>query len=234
MAMQFAYGPVAGEPGSSMIYASGKVVAGDNQKLLAALGALPSGAHLIALSINSPGGDAEEGVRLANTVHEKALSTAVGQGTVCASACFNVFAAGRHRFAHSTALIGVHGASVDGKDEPYAEAVTVRLPRQLSSFGVPDAILGKMITTRPDQIWWLTRADLQSMDADPELPQATAKPVAFSSPAVEGVSAAAPAIAAAANPDHKLAFQVLPATRGYALLPRPAGGYQVWSPTASR
>ena len=209
-----------------MIYASGKIVLGDETKLRAALGALPTGTRLVGLSLNSPGGDLEEGFRLAEAVREQHLPAVVGQGATCASACFNVFAASPHRFAGSTALIGVHGASFRGNDEVFAEAMTVKSARQLADDGVPEAILGKMITTRPEQVWWLSRADLEAMHVDLNVPHIDSKPTAFD-PTPLGPSSPQ---ASAPEPAIKPGFRVEPAARGYQLAPPPSGGFRVWRP----
>ncbi len=223
-AMQFAYGPVSGVAGGGMIFASGRVTVGDDAKLRSALGAVPAGARLVGLSLDSPGGNAEEGVLLADTVREKGLGTFVGQGAMCASACFNVFAAGSRRFASTTALIGVHGASYGGRDDVYAQAETVRLARQLAGFGVPDVILGKMITAQPNQMWWLNRDDLETMRVEFVALQATDKR-ATAEPAPTGSTDAA-----AAGSEGKLGARVESPATGFRVVAPPKGGFHVWNP----
>ena len=57
-------------------------------------------------------------------------------------------------FASTEALVGVHSASYGGRDTPDAQAATVRMARRLSVYGVPDAILGKLVSaqTQPDLV----------------------------------------------------------------------------------
>ncbi len=218
-AMQFAYHAAAPAGGGGLLSASGKVEMGDEERLRAALHALPAGTKLAGLTLDSPGGDLEEGMRLAAAVHEARLQTVVGEGAKCASACFIVFAAGSRRFAGAGALIGVHSVSYRGGDNPDAQAMTVRMARRLAEYDVPDAILGKMVTAQPSQIWWLTRSDLASMQVDPNVPQAASMPVAVElKPAVPVV-----------EPGFRPGFRIEPAARGYQVAPA-AGGYQVWRP----
>ena len=220
-AMRFAYRPalVAGGPG--LLSASGKVELGDEERLHDALHALPPGAKLAGLSLDSPGGDLEEGLRLAAAVHDERLQTVVEDGAKCASACFIVFAAGSRRFASTAAMIGVHSVSYGGADNPDAQAMTVRMARRLAGYEVPDAILGKMVTAQPTQIWWLTRSDLDSMRVDPNVPHAAA--AAAIEP--EAVAAGKPVL-----PPIKHGFRVEPAAHGYQVTPPPMGGFEVWRP----
>ncbi len=218
-AMRFAYYPVSGTGSAGILAASGEVRLGDDEQLHAALRALPPGARLAALSLDSPGGDLEEGLRMATSVREAQLPTMVGDGAKCASACVIVFAAGSHLFASTTALVGVHSASYRGTDTPDAQAATVLMARRLAEYGVPDAILGKMVTAHPSQIWWLSRSDLDSMRVDVHVPRAGAAAVDLALPPVAGAAAAMPAI--------RPGFKVEPSAHGYHVEP-PAAGFHVW------
>ena len=217
-AMRFAYCPAPGAGGAGILAASGEVRLGDDEQLHAALRALPPGTRLAALSLDSPGGDLEEGLRLATSVREARLPTMVGDGAKCASACVIVFAAGSHLFASTTALVGVHSASFRGVDTPDAQAATVLMARRLAEYGVPDAILGKMVTAHPSQIWWLSRSDLDSMRVDVNVPRAGAA-VGLPLPQVAGAAAGTPAV--------RPGFKVESAARGYHVEP-PATGFHVW------
>ena len=216
-AMRFAYSSTGG---AGLLAASGKVELGDGERLRAALQAVPAGARLAGLSLNSPGGDLEEGLRLAADIHDAQLHTLVGDGATCASACFILFAAGRQRSASTTALIGVHSVSYRGSDNPDAQAMTVRMARRLAEYGVPDAILGKMVTAQPSQIWWLTRSELEAMRVDMDVQRAAALPGIEALPAPGGWI-----------PDHPPSpgFRIEPAARGYQMAPA-AGGFRVWRP----
>ena len=191
LAMRFAYHPPATMGGGGLLSASGEVRLGDEERLRDALRAVPKGARLAGISLDSPGGDLEEGLRLATAVHDARLPTVVDDGAKCASACFIVFAAGSHLFASTTALVGVHSVAFRGRDNPDAQAATVRMARRLAEYGVPDAILGKMVSAQPSQIWWLNRSDLESMRVDSNVPHAQAVATAVDSP--DPAAAPAPA-----------------------------------------
>jgi hypothetical protein len=116
--------------------------------------------------LNSIGGNLGEASRLAQLVRDGNLSTAVAEGDSCASACFLVFAAGAAKFAEHGARIGVHGASdPSGKETIESGAATVLLARAIRELGVPAAIIGKMVVTRPNEVVWLTPDELRSMGA---------------------------------------------------------------------
>lgn len=213
-ALRFAYYPALTAEGAGLLAASGPVKLGDEDRLRAALHALPAGARLAGLSLDSPGGDLEEGFRLAAAVRAGGLATVVGEGATCASACFLVFAAGSHRFASTTALVGVHSAAYGGGDTADAQVATVRMARRLAEYGVPNAILGKMVSAQPSQIWWLNRQDFESMRVDLHAPQVAALPVVLDEPH----SAEPPTrLSARSKPG---GFQVAPA----------ANGFHVWRP----
>jgi hypothetical protein len=92
------------------------------------------------------------------------MATNVGQGATCASACFLIFAAGATKFANYTAQIGVHGASDQtGRETVQSGSATVSMARVAKELGVPAAIIGRMVVTPPNEMVWLSPADLQSM-----------------------------------------------------------------------
>jgi hypothetical protein len=82
----------------------------------------------------------------------------------CASACFLAFAGGTEKYVNYSGKVGVHGVSDENGDESVsAQAATVEMARALKELGVPAGILGKMVTTPPSQILWLSPDDLRSM-----------------------------------------------------------------------
>jgi hypothetical protein len=61
------------------------------------------------------------------------------------------------------ALIGVHSASEAGDETANSLALTTAIAREAAEFGVPPAIIGKLVQTPPKRTTWLTPADLASM-----------------------------------------------------------------------
>lgn len=163
-AMDFTFRPFKDKPDRGVIVAAGEIQLGDDEKLHDLVAALPGNTVLIGMFLNSPGGSLLEGVRMATTIRNTGLATAaVG---VCASACFLMFAAGTRKLALNGARIGVHSASVEGAETLESQAVTTQMARQAAEFGVPPAVIGKMVTTAAADIAWLSKDDLRSMDVE--------------------------------------------------------------------
>jgi len=77
-----------------------------------------------------------------------------------------VLAAGAEKFVSHAAFVGVHGASDgSGRETIGSGAATVSMARTLKDLGVPEAIIGKMVVTPPDEMVWLSVDDLRSMGA---------------------------------------------------------------------
>lgn len=151
--------------GRVVISISGELAEGDTEALkLAVKTANGAGKFVSSVRLNSSGGSLLEGVQLAEIVKYGKMSTNVGQGAICASACFLVFAAGETKFANYTAQVGVHGASDrSGRETAGSGAATVSMARVAKELGVPAAIIGRMVVTPPDEMVWLSPADLRSM-----------------------------------------------------------------------
>jgi hypothetical protein len=148
-----------------IISLSGEIKERDGAKLEASLeNAKNLGLHVSALVLDSPGGLISVGASMAKLVRSNQLKTIVNDGAICASACFMVFAAGKERFSGENAKIGVHSAvNPEFGENDNAKSATIDMTRFLSELGVPSLILGKLVTTRPSEIAWLTPEDLQSM-----------------------------------------------------------------------
>lgn len=151
--------------GHVVISLEGRITKGDALALESAIrDANAAGRMISGLRLHSPGGDADEGIALAKVVRDWRLATVVVNGTYCASACFDVFAAGREKYVSFGARLGVHGASDgQGRETTSAKATTVDGARFAQDLGVPAAIIGKMVVTPASQMLWLTPDDLRSM-----------------------------------------------------------------------
>jgi hypothetical protein len=162
MAMQFE--TLARDDGSYAILATGPVVSGDMGRLLAAAKSIPGGATISLITLDSPGGDVGEGLRMAQVIHQARLTSFVLPGSKCASICFFMFVAAPVRLAAPDALIGVHSATQKQGETMEAKATTTELARIAADYGVPPEILGLMIQARPRQMEWLTPELLASLD----------------------------------------------------------------------
>ena len=164
-AMQFSTIPLD-NPDKVVIVAVGEIIAGDLDRLVAHLRTLGPQVQVVGFSLDSPGGSVVEAEKIAEGMHQLKTTVGVLGQSRCVSACFLIFAAGSNKMAEATALIGVHSASEAGTENATTMAITTAMARDAADFGVPLAIIGKMVTTTPGQMQWLTRKDLVSMGVE--------------------------------------------------------------------
>ena len=162
LAMEMRFAPDA--DGTVSLVLQGPIDTGDAQKLRETLRRRPRDARIGRVVLNSPGGSVAEAKDMARLVLQAPAPVLVPARGVCASACFLLFAAGRHKEAQPGAMVGVHSASVGrGQENLDTLGVTTLMAREAASYGVPAAITGRMVTTQPGQMAWLSRDELTSM-----------------------------------------------------------------------
>ena len=145
-----------------VIHMEGIIEHGDLDKLVAFAKRMPKTDNVIALSLNSPGGYVHDATLIAEFVADiDGIMIGVSKGNECVSACFIIFAAAKHKVASVGSRIGVHSVS-RYKEEAYAW--TTVMARTLARFKVPPSIIGRMVITPIDQMAWLTRTELESMN----------------------------------------------------------------------
>ena len=147
----------------TILSATGPINIGDDQRLHDFVGGLPRSTKLVGIVLISEGGNLLEGTRMGRTVRSSGLFTLVPQDSVCASACFLMFAAGRSRFVGDSARIGVHSATSDAGENTMSQSATVMMAREASQYGVPSSVIGRMVTTLANGISWLTIDELKEM-----------------------------------------------------------------------
>ena len=140
----------------------GEIIPGDGVRFASFLAAhgLDSSARLI---LNSPGGNVSEAEVIAQAIRRKGLPVSVLDGQMCASACFLLFAASLDRSAAPGALIGVHSVSLFGEENLLTVGYTTMFAREASEFGVPPDVIGRLVTTQPADMAWLTQDELKEM-----------------------------------------------------------------------
>jgi hypothetical protein len=151
------------DPPRVVIGARGPIIRGDYQRLRAFFGTMPSTDRIIGIALDSPGGNVLEADDLAGAVRRMELPVIVTSGSECSSACFLIFAAASRRVVGPDALIGVHSAEENGRETAGSMALTTAMAREVADFGVPAAIIGKLVQTPPERATWLTPSDLASM-----------------------------------------------------------------------
>lgn len=180
-AMQFRRVQLDG--GGIIVQSVGEIIPGDMDRLREFLGNLPAADRIFGFALDSPGGNVEEAERFAAFIHAFHATVGVTKGSQCLSACFLVFAAGANKVVASDALIGVHSASDDGQETPQSMAVTTAMARDVAAFGVPPAIIGKMVQAALGRMEWLTHQDLASMGVRVLEPEPSPSPATVEAPA---------------------------------------------------
>jgi hypothetical protein len=146
---------------------SGEILPGDTERALPWLIRLSEGNIAPRLFLNSPGGNIFEAKKFADLIHKTGMPVFVQAGDMCASACFLLFAASPRRNAALEAMIGVHSASIDGDESPLSWSIDTEMAREAHAYGVPLDVIGKMVTTEPSDMAWLTADELHEMDVRP-------------------------------------------------------------------
>ena len=118
----------------------------------------------VFIDLNSQGGSIYEASEIAAMVHDAQLPVSVLKSSECASACFIIFLAARYKFAWHGARIGVHSASIEnGQENALTKETTINFARYAKDSGAPDSVVGKLVTTKPDDFVFLSDAELKSM-----------------------------------------------------------------------
>ena len=145
----------------AVILGVGAIQSGDDERLRQAIRTLPGREGVLAL--DSEGGLVLPALDMADVVARFRIPVVVGQNAMCASACFLIFAASPNRIADETARIGVHSASLHAQENAATMALTTALARDAATYGVAHAIVGRLVTTPPNEMAWLTHAELRTM-----------------------------------------------------------------------
>jgi hypothetical protein len=146
-----------------VLEARGEVVFGDAERFALAVRFLPPGRRPITLRVESRGGNLGEAAEMAAMVRRAGMTVVAVRE--CASACFLLLAAAPDRAAIRGARIGVHSARSypGGAETINAMAATTHLARLAAGYGVPPAIIGRMVATGPAHMAWLDADDLRAM-----------------------------------------------------------------------
>lgn len=168
----------------TMLLLRGEFQAGDADKLEAMLRRIRD---LDFILFDSPGGDAEEGLRVGRVIRRAGASTHLAPNLACASACTYAFLGGRVRTMEPGARYGVHMFSIANNEAemqrlaatirrggPAAAAEVVRLVEESSArfaaqlayyaveMGVSLRLLEPNFTTENTAIRWLSAEELRS------------------------------------------------------------------------
>jgi hypothetical protein len=145
----------------------GEIVKGDAAQSATALNECKrTGCGEINVFLSSGGGLISEALEVAEEINKAAANTVVGENDTCASACSLMFLAGKTRAVYPGARVGVHSAMNDelGGENLETLGLSAWVARKYEELGAPPTVIAKCITTRPNQIYWLTEDDLRAMN----------------------------------------------------------------------
>jgi len=139
----------------------------------------------IVVGVDSGGGVIAEAALMADLIRNHHLSISVLSSSTCASACFILFLASPTKYVMHGARIGVHSASDEqGSESDTTKATTVDFARLAKEAGAPDSVVGKLVSTRPDEVKYLSDHELKLMGSiftdDDDQPQQYAAPASAS------------------------------------------------------
>jgi ATP-dependent protease ClpP protease subunit len=152
---------VSASDDGKVIYIVGELMPGSYGKFNRALRANPD-AKTVYLA--SPGGLVMDGFLIASLVRSRGLDAYVEH--YCASACTQIFAAGKHRILGRDAQLGYHQSYIEGQGGT-PEAAGGRSNRGTSFLemsyrrsGMPDEFINRALETPPSEMWLPSRDEL--------------------------------------------------------------------------
>ena len=152
-------------PGCYIVTLKGKIELGDGQ----AFHDLAQSRNMTntLLALDSPGGEFEDGLSIANTVRRYKMQTWVGNGWHCESMCSVIWLAGSRHFYQGKAKIGFHGIfwlPVDKQGKPIADAPVPAssggnavLGAFYNQLGLSDAAIRTLTEQPPNKMYWLSK-----------------------------------------------------------------------------
>lgn len=155
---------------------TGPIIEGDAKRLLTFI--QKSNEPFFFLRLNSPGGSVDEAIKVAEVVERANLYTIIKKNSTCASACFLIWLAGSNRGAigvevfdkkEPNGIVGIHRPYLPNSTSPNKnqEQVMLRLSAYLERKLVPRRIIDLMMTRPSNDIYWLTRRDLEDLGQHP-------------------------------------------------------------------
>jgi len=112
--------------------------------------ALQAAPNAKLITLNSPGGNVQMGLLIADDIHQRKLATYIPKDGKCYSACSYVFLAGTERKVDGE--LGVHQLSSDSPDLVGAQFAISDIIEVLNRFNTPIEVMQIMFKTPPDDI----------------------------------------------------------------------------------
>jgi hypothetical protein len=112
-----------------------------------------------AIVFDSGGGSVAGGREMGIMVADLHMITGVAHGGRCASACVLIWSAGAFKSAGDDSKVGVHMASNIEDGDPTVNGTIFTL-RWLQKTGAPNSVVVGAMSTKPNDIYWLTKDEL--------------------------------------------------------------------------
>ncbi|PTM96118.1 PAN domain-containing protein [Mycoplana dimorpha] len=174
------FGPfVVDSTNPDLITLNGLIDAGSALNFRRALQAAPN-AKLVTL--NSPGGNVQMGLLIADDIHQRKLATYIPKESECYSACSFIFLAGKERKVDGE--LGVHQISSDSPDLVGAQLAISDIIEVLNRFDTPMDVMHVMFKTPPDDMHVFSQDEIlryglnRSGDNPPKTPTVITVPAA--------------------------------------------------------
>jgi hypothetical protein len=111
------------------------------------------------VTLNSPGGNVQMGLLIADDIHQRKLATYISKGSKCYSACSFVFLAGNERKVDGE--LGGHQISSDAPDLVGAQLAISDIIEVLNRFGTPMDVMHVIFKTPPDDMHVFTSEEIE-------------------------------------------------------------------------
>lgn len=111
------------------------------------------------ITLNSPGGNVQMGLLIADDIHQRKLATYIPKGSKCYSACSYIFLAGNERKVDGE--LGVHQISSDSPDLVGAQLAISDIIEVLNRFSTPMDVIQIMFKTPPDDMHIFTPDEIE-------------------------------------------------------------------------
>ena len=144
----------AGTDCNYTIFITGKIEKGDADRFLNLIKRIDRDG---LVSLDSPGGVLYDALVIGMTVHERGFLTYVRAKSECASACADIWLAGKVRYISEDAAVGFHATFIEKKGKNIrskdGDKVSETYYRRL---GLPEMAIRYLLTADPNSMTWLS------------------------------------------------------------------------------
>ena len=118
-----------------------------------------NGHRATAIVLNSGGGSVAGGREMGIMIADFHMTTGVAHGGECDSACVLIWSAGAFKSVGSDLKVGVHMAHNIEDGDPAVDGTIFTL-HWLQKTGAPNSVVVGAMSTKPNDIYWLTEDEL--------------------------------------------------------------------------